>query len=50
LFDGLTNLVAQKDDFFNFIRWKEICELIEQTTDRIENAGDVIQKVMITNA
>lgn len=50
LYDGLTNLVSQKEDIFNFIRWKEIYELLEQTTDRIEDAGDVIQKVMITNA
>jgi uncharacterized protein len=50
LCDGLTNLVSQRDDIFNFIRWKEIYELLEQTTDRIEDAGDVIQKVMITNA
>jgi uncharacterized protein len=50
LYDGLTNLVGQRDDVFNFIRWKEIYELLEQTTDRIEDAGDVIQKVMIANA
>jgi uncharacterized protein len=50
LYDGLSNLVSQRDDIFNFIRWKEIYELLEQTTDRIEDAGDVIQKVMIANA
>ena len=48
--DGLSSLVAHRDDIFDFIRWKEIYELLEQTTDRIEDAGDVIQRVMIANA
>jgi uncharacterized protein Yka (UPF0111/DUF47 family) len=30
--------------------WKEIYELLEKTTDRLEDAGDVIQKVLISNA
>lgn len=48
--DGLTSLVAHRDDIFEFIRWKEIYELLEATTDRIEDAGDVLQRVMIANA
>ncbi len=48
--EGLTSLVAHRDDIFDFIRWKEIYELLEATTDRIEDAGDVIQRVMIANA
>jgi predicted phosphate transport protein (TIGR00153 family) len=48
--DGLTSLVAHREDIFDFIRWKEIYELLEATTDRIEDAGDVLQKVMIANA
>ncbi len=51
--DGLSSLVSQavhRDDIFEFIRWKEIYELLEATTDRIEDAGDIIQKVMIANA
>jgi predicted phosphate transport protein (TIGR00153 family) len=48
--EGLTNLVERRDDIFQFIVWKEIYELLENTTDRIEDAGDVIQKVMIANA
>lgn len=50
LHDGLSNLVAHRNDIFDFIRWKEIYELLEATTDRIEDAGDVLLKVMITNA
>ncbi len=48
--EGLTSLVAHRDDMFEFIAWKEIYELLEATTDRIEDAGDVIQRVMIANA
>jgi uncharacterized protein len=47
---GLKELVAEKNEIFNFIRWKEIYELLESTTDRIEDTGDVIQKVIIANA
>jgi uncharacterized protein Yka (UPF0111/DUF47 family) len=49
LYDGLTALVSHRDDVFDFIRWKEIYELLEATTDRIEDAGDVIQRVLVAN-
>lgn len=48
--EAVGDLVEHRDDIFNFIRWKEIYELLEATLDRIEDAGDVIQKVMIANA
>lgn len=48
--DGLTNLVSHREDIFDLIRWKEIYELLEATTDRIEDAGDVIMRVLIANA
>jgi len=48
--DALRSLVAKKDNLFDFIIWKEIYELLEQTTDRIEDAGDVLIKVIIANA
>ncbi len=50
LTEGLSNLVAHRTDIFDFIRWKEIYELLEAATDRIEDAGDVIQRVIIANA
>lgn len=50
LSDGLVSLVSHREDIFEFIRWKEIYELLEAATDRIEDAGDVIQRVMIANA
>ncbi len=48
--DGLVELVAHRDDMFEFFRWKQIYEYLEDTTDRLEDAGDVIQKVIIANA
>lgn len=48
--EGLRTLVERRNDIFDFIRWKEIYELLEQSTDRLEDAGDVIQRVMIANA
>lgn len=48
--DGLRSLVERRDDIFDFMRWKEIYELLEAATDRLEDAGDVIQRVMIANA
>ncbi len=48
--DALRNLVSRRDDIFEFICWKEIYELLEQVTDRLEDAGDVIQRVIIANA
>jgi len=50
LSEGLSRLVAHREDIFEFIRWKEIYELLEAATDRMEDAGDVIQRVMIANA
>jgi uncharacterized protein len=48
--EGLRNLVERREDLFDLIRWKEIYELLEQATDQLEDAGDVIQRVMIANA
>lgn len=48
--EAVGELVAQRDDWFDFMRWKEIYELLEETLDRIEDAADIIQRVMIANA
>jgi uncharacterized protein len=48
--EALSDLVTHRDDMFDFIRWKEIYQLLESTTDYVEDAGDIIQKVMIANA
>jgi uncharacterized protein len=50
LLEAVSKLVEHREDIFDFIRWKEIYELLEATLDCIEDAGDVIQKIMIANA
>ena len=48
--EAMRDLVKHREDVFDFIRWREIYELLEQSTDRLEDAGDVIENVMIANA
>ncbi len=48
--DALRSLVSRRDDLYEFITWKEIYELLEHTTDCMEDAGDAIQRVLIANA
>jgi predicted phosphate transport protein (TIGR00153 family) len=47
--EALVEIVNHKDDIFNLIRWKEIYEMLEETTDRLEDVADVLQRVIIKN-
>jgi uncharacterized protein len=47
---GLKEVSAKRDDAFHFIIWKEIYERLESVTDRMEDIGDVLQRVLIKNA
>ena len=47
---GLKEVSAKRDDAFYFIIWKEIYERLESVTDRMEDIGDVLQRVLIKNA
>jgi uncharacterized protein len=47
--EALVDIVSHKDDLFNLIRWKEIYEMLEETTDRMEDVADVLQRVVIKN-
>lgn len=47
--EALVEIVNHKDDMFNFIRWKEIYEMLEETTDTMEDVADVLQRVIIKN-
>lgn len=48
---ALENLVAHsRDDWFEFMRWKEIYDLLEEATDLCEDIGDVLQTVVMKNA
>lgn len=47
--EALVEIVKHKDDIFNLIRWKEIYEMLEEATDRLEDVADVLQRVIIKN-
>jgi len=47
--EALVDIVNHKDDLFNLIRWKEVYEMLEETTDRMEDIADVLQRVVIKN-
>jgi uncharacterized protein len=47
--DALVDIVSRRDDLFDLIRWKEIYEMLEEATDRIEDVADVLQRVVIKN-
>ena len=47
--EALVDIVNHKEDLFNLIRWKEIYEMLEETTDRMEDIADVLQRVVIKN-
>jgi uncharacterized protein Yka (UPF0111/DUF47 family) len=47
---GLTRLVRERDDWFEFMRWKEILEKIEEATDMCEDAADILEAVAFKNA
>ena len=47
--EALVDIVNHKDDLYNLIRWKEIYEMLEEATDRLEDIADVLQRVVIKN-
>jgi predicted phosphate transport protein (TIGR00153 family) len=47
--EALVDVVNHKEDVFNLIRWKEIYEMLEEATDRMEDIADVMQRVVIKN-
>lgn len=47
---ALKEVSAKREDAVHFIIWKEIYELLEAVTDRMEDIADVLQRVLIKNA
>lgn len=48
---ALEKLIAtSRDDWFEFMRWKEIYEKLEDVTDTCEDLADVLQTVVLKNA
>lgn len=47
---ALEKLIAtSRDDWFEFMRWKDIYERLEDVTDRCEDIADVLQAVVLKN-
>jgi uncharacterized protein len=47
---GLGRLVKERGEWFEFLRWKEVLETIEEATDKCEDVADVLQAVAMKNA
>lgn len=47
---AIGELVAHRDDWFEFVRWKEIYEQFEDASDRCEDVADVLRAVVIKYA
>jgi predicted phosphate transport protein (TIGR00153 family) len=47
---GLARLVKERSEWFEFQRWKDILEKIEEATDKCEDVADVLQAVVMKNA
>ncbi len=47
---GLARLVKERVEWFEFQRWKEVLETIEEATDKCEDVADVLQAVAMRNA
>ena len=48
--NGIARLVRERSDWFEFMRWKEILEKIEEATDKCEDVADVLEAVAVKNA
>jgi len=47
---AMSALIEQRDDMFEFIRWKEIFDQLEEAADRCEDVADVLRTVVIKYA
>ena len=44
---ALSKVLAQHDDIYDLIRWKEIYEELEAVTDRLEDVADVLEGITV---
>jgi hypothetical protein len=47
---GLARLVKERGDWFEFQRWRDILEAMEEATDKCEDVADVLQAVAMKNS
>lgn len=48
--DAVGRLFAEEKDPIQLIKWKEIYETMERATDKIEDAANILESVMVKNA
>lgn len=47
LLSGIEKLVKNRQDFFEFMRWKEVYESLESATDKCEDVANIIEGIVI---
>lgn len=45
--EGVAGLLTHRDDLFNLIRWKEIYNALEESTDRCEDVADALNGIVL---
>lgn len=46
---AVARLLAEEQDPFEFIKWKEILDLMEEATDRCENVADIVEGIVLAH-
>jgi uncharacterized protein len=46
---AVANLLAEEKDPFEFMKWKEILDFIEEATDRCENVADIVEGIVLAH-
>jgi len=47
---AVAQLLRDEKDPFEFIKWKEILDFIEEATDRCENVADLVEGIVLENS
>lgn len=48
--EAISRLFDEEKDPVQLIKWKEIYEILERTTDKCEDAGNILESVVVKNA
>jgi len=46
---AVASLLAEERDPFEFMKWKEILDFIEEATDRCENVADIVEGIVLAH-
>jgi predicted phosphate transport protein (TIGR00153 family) len=45
--EAMARLLSEESDPFEFIKWKEILDLMEEATDRCESVADIVEGIVL---